>query len=179
LLFGVVLTLLPLILSWLRRLDSDRPHDLVSVCANGELLLISTVIAGGAVGELILRSVDRRWLSFKIWAVGSAILMLAIEAGWYSSVASRVGTADQADESTSRIRLDDRFRTHSPGERRVRVPERNRGRSLMDKLWLLTVAAAALSTVAAALAAARALRDTRNRRVAAHAPGGRASSVGR
>ena len=98
--FGVVLTLLPLILDWLRRLDSDRPHGLVAICANGELLLISAVIAGGAIGELVLTNIDRRWLSFKIWGVGSTIVMLAVEAGWYSDVASRVGTTTAAKAST-------------------------------------------------------------------------------
>jgi hypothetical protein len=72
----------------------------VRICSDGELLLISAVIAGGALGEVVMTNVERRWMSFKIWAGGSAFIMFAVEAGWYSDVASRSGTSDAADAST-------------------------------------------------------------------------------
>lgn len=98
--FGVILALLPLILEWLRLMDANRRHGLVAICSNGELLLISAVIAGGAVGELILSNVAHRWMSFKIWAAGSTVVLLAVEAGWYSDVASKLDTNNAADPHT-------------------------------------------------------------------------------
>lgn len=100
LLFGVILALLPLVLDWLRLIDEGAPHGLASVCADGELLLISAVIAGGSAGELILADIDQRWVMRQIWCGGSTLFMLAIEAGWYSDIAAKASGGQAVPEAT-------------------------------------------------------------------------------
>ena len=91
LLFGVLFSLLPLGLDWARRIDDQKPHGLVQLCQNGELLLIAAVIAGGALGELFISRAAGLRIA-RVWAAGSALLLLAGDASWYSDVSIKLAS---------------------------------------------------------------------------------------
>ena len=87
LLFGVLFTLLPFVLSYLNlraRSKSANPVKIVSLFARGELLLVSTAIRIAAVGELF--GVKNASAFGQIISGGVSLLLVVIQALWYASV---------------------------------------------------------------------------------------------
>ena len=89
LIFGIAFALAPLLADYFIQLIHPRPNvafDWHEILTKGELLLISSAIAGAAVGEII--GTGRAWLPFKIITGGACIIITIISALLYSAVAS-------------------------------------------------------------------------------------------
>ena len=104
LIFSVVIALLPIIFYSLQLLTRGLSPTLELVTSKGELLLISTAMAAGALGELITSQSDKK--IFKIIAGGGSVIILLICSLYYADVASCILTnqAIQA-EVVSRISI--------------------------------------------------------------------------
>src|SRR3954468_5447431 len=93
LVFGVIVSLLPLGFDFLGHVDGDGGNSWTVLAGRGQLLLISVVIAGNALGEVLTAEVPARIRTARIWTAGSLTIGLALQAGWYADIASRLATS--------------------------------------------------------------------------------------
>jgi hypothetical protein len=85
--FSVLISLVPLITSYLGLLLDSRAATLQTVTGRGELLLITTTLAAAAIGELIPSGRDRG--TQKLLAGGSCIVIVLLSSLLFAAVQSR------------------------------------------------------------------------------------------
>jgi hypothetical protein len=86
--FTVLISLIPIGYAILKMLTFSKPFKLESVIGRGELLLISTAIGGGAIGEVI--GTTKTHPVLKIIAAGGCILTVLMSAMWFADILSAV-----------------------------------------------------------------------------------------
>ena len=85
--FSVLVSLVPLAISWLGMRLDRKPATLQVITARGELLLISTTIAAAAVGEVIAGGQDRA--TQKLLAGGSCMLAVLLSSLFFAAIQAR------------------------------------------------------------------------------------------
>lgn len=86
-LFNVLISLTPLIASFMGLRLDNQPYSVHALTARGELLLISTTIASAAVGELIPTGRNRATL--KLVAGGSCMLLILLSSLFFAAIQAR------------------------------------------------------------------------------------------
>jgi hypothetical protein len=87
LLFNVLISLTPLITSFMGLRLDNQPYSVYTLTARGELLLISTTIASAAVGELIAGG--RNKAPQKLVAGGSCVLLVLLSSLFFAAIQAR------------------------------------------------------------------------------------------
>ena len=95
--FGVFVSVLPVGLSYIQRITDNEPHNFVEILANGELVLVSAVLAAGSLGELLARERKEPIPKFERLLILWAGLIL-FGGGWFYSSLSRNAEARGAQE---------------------------------------------------------------------------------
>jgi len=93
-LFGCVASLLPLAIQAIKGINSPGGPTFTAVCGNGELLIISAVIAAGVLGELILglsRSPDVMFFLVLSFACGAELVIASL---WYADLSDALTAAE-------------------------------------------------------------------------------------
>jgi hypothetical protein len=90
--FGVIIALLPIVLSYHAQTDRDIDPGLTTLLGRGELLVISAVMTAGAVGELVGKEVGTRRVLLKLMAVGLVFSWWLMHLNIVSAVVSLVTT---------------------------------------------------------------------------------------
>lgn len=92
LIFGVIVALAPFIVNFLFLLgqESVKAMGLQDIFGGGELLIVSTVIAAGAVGEVALVDVPRARRLPKVFAIGGCTITILLSSSWFGIVSSTI-----------------------------------------------------------------------------------------
>ena len=85
--FGVLISLIPLGVSYFMQKLDRRAPTLGSLLEGGELLLISTTVAAGCIGELI--PISRRKPVEKLVAGGACMVVVLVATSCFAAVKSR------------------------------------------------------------------------------------------
>jgi len=101
LVFSVIVGLLPLGFDLLAHVDSGR-HVYSDILSRGQLSLVAVVVAGGSLGEVVLSETVAANRTLKIWTIGSLVVLLALQAGWYADTAARA-SATPSDFDTHSV----------------------------------------------------------------------------
>jgi hypothetical protein len=86
-LFNVLISLTPLITSFMGLQLDSQPYSVHALTARGELLLISTTIASAAVGELIPSG--RGKATLKLVAGGGCVLLVMLCSLFFAAIQAR------------------------------------------------------------------------------------------
>jgi hypothetical protein len=90
-LFGCLASLLPLLIQMLHGFDSPRGATFDAICGDGELLVISAVLAAGALGEVIL-GIPRSMLMLVLtFGCGAELVVASL---WFADIRGRVGSQE-------------------------------------------------------------------------------------
>lgn len=93
LIFGVILSILPLIINVLLAATRDSVTPALQIiCSRGELLLVCAGIAGAGIGEVVARGTNVQEI-LKIIAVGGCVIVLFVGLIWYASIVTYVESA--------------------------------------------------------------------------------------
>lgn len=101
--FSVTVALLPIMLNYLILLSSGQTPTVTTMFYRGDILLISSAIAAGAIGELI-GSTDK----FKIpkYIVGGlCVILLFITSAWFASITNMANSENFDPEFTSKASI--------------------------------------------------------------------------
>jgi hypothetical protein len=90
LVFGVIVSLIPFLLTLLFLLGSSKSVKLQDIFGSGELLLVSAVIAAGALGEVALVDVPRSRRLVKVLAIGGCTITILASSSWFGLVLSTI-----------------------------------------------------------------------------------------
>jgi len=94
-LFTVAVALLPVAIMWHERMTAGRPeqpYDFYSILSTGDVILVSAVLAGGAIGELLLCLIPPSRAShagFVLLNAFLAMVVFGVGLYLYAKVASR------------------------------------------------------------------------------------------
>ncbi|HEY0025278.1 MAG TPA: hypothetical protein VGB24_20355 [Longimicrobium sp.] len=97
--FGVLISLIPLAVSYFSLKLDRRAPTLGGLLAGGELLLISTTVAAGCIGELI--PVSRGKPVEKLIAGGACMLIVLFSTSCFAAVKSRASPDPSPIRATS------------------------------------------------------------------------------
>lgn len=86
LLFGVMCSLLPILIQIIQLLTRGQEIELIKILGHGQLFLISTAIAATGIGELV--SEKPKGDIGKIISGFSSIVMILVSSIWFADVAS-------------------------------------------------------------------------------------------
>lgn len=99
LLFGVALGVTPIIFSVMRDMGPSGGPNWHEILQNGDLVLISAILTGGPIGELFLPTGQAAHSKVRrVFAAGSSLFLIMIEAGWYATIATQARTGASMDE---------------------------------------------------------------------------------
>ena len=90
LVFGVVLSLVPLLLDLVVMQASAQQTDPQNVIKNGQLALVCAGLSGAAIGELICSG--KSFLAIKYFCGGISAATILVAAGFYAAVAHKSTT---------------------------------------------------------------------------------------
>jgi hypothetical protein len=89
LIYVVLASVVPLGWTYSHLAETHAPHSFAAVLSRGELVIISTVLATGSVGDLLARKTKGSGISiFEGIIIGSAVLLLMCGGWLYSLVSS-------------------------------------------------------------------------------------------
>lgn len=83
--FGVVISIMPLVFHALQYINREKPFELYNIISNGELFILSVVMASAAIGESML--LEKRSLLIKMM-VGVCLLQLTFSAFYYADISA-------------------------------------------------------------------------------------------
>ena len=86
--FGVLVALVPFLITYLFLLGQGGKVGLPEIFGNGQMLLVSGAIAAGALGEAIPGGEQGGRLLIKCGAIAGCILSIFVSAGWFGSISS-------------------------------------------------------------------------------------------
>ena len=90
LIFSVLLALTPIGLNCLFTFTIGKVPTLASLFSKGELLLISAILTGRAIGELIISGGNRR--ISKLILVGCCVIILMFASAWFGLMSAGIST---------------------------------------------------------------------------------------
>jgi hypothetical protein len=96
LVFGVIISLLPIAVSFLEFVAKDKTPTMRQVMGDGGLLLIISAVCAGSLGEII--GSGQRALAAKIISAGGAVVVLIISSLLFAAILEGKG-ASTYDES--------------------------------------------------------------------------------
>jgi hypothetical protein len=85
--FAVLASVVPLFWTYSYLVDIHAPHSLSAVLSRGDLIVISTVLAAGSVGEMITRKTKSGISTFEGVMIGITVLLLMC-GGWLYAIVS-------------------------------------------------------------------------------------------
>jgi hypothetical protein len=83
-LFGVIVSIVPLAYSYLNLLIKSKPATLQQILGGGELLIVVSAMCAGAVGEMI--GTKSTFVFFKLVSAGSTIVILILSTLTFATV---------------------------------------------------------------------------------------------
>ena len=93
--FTVIAALVPLVFGLGKLFFQGKPLSLQAISSRGELLLISTGIAGTAIGELIASGTSKQPVP-KIVCAGLCFINLSLSGMWFADISTSVESANLA-----------------------------------------------------------------------------------
>jgi|SRR5271166_198030 len=86
-LFAVLASVVPLFWLYSYLVETHAPHSFAAVLSRGDLIVISTVLAAGSIGELLTRKTKNGISVFEGVLIGITVLLLMC-GGWLYAIVS-------------------------------------------------------------------------------------------